>query len=82
MIEPAFGTSLVPAVGISALLASGFQTAIRAAIALPAIAVRTDPEHRLAYLAAANPPPENHFWRNRHPPTSADFDNGNGFMSR
>jgi hypothetical protein len=69
MIEPAFGTPLVPTVGISALLASGFQTASRAAIALPAVAVRTNPEHRLASLAAANPLPENHFWRNRHPPT-------------
>ena len=78
MIEPAFGTPLVPAVGISALLSSGFQTASRAAIALPAVAVRTNPEHRLASLAAANPLPENHFWRNRHPPTQADFDNGNG----
>ena len=38
----------------------------------------TNPEHRLAFLAAANTLPENHFPVNRHPPTQADFDNGNG----
>ena len=48
MIEPTFGAPLVPAVGFSALLASHYQTASRAAIALPAVAVRTNPEHRLA----------------------------------
>jgi len=73
MIEPTLGALLVPAVGISALLASHYQTAIRAAIALPAVAVRTNPEHRLASLVTANPLPENRFWRNRHPPTPADF---------
>jgi hypothetical protein len=61
MIEPAFGTPLVPVVGISALLASGFQTASRGAIALAAITMRTDPEHCLASLAAANSLPENYF---------------------
>ena len=78
MIEPAFRTPLVAAVGGTVLPAPGFGAARRAAIALPAIAVRTNPEHRLASLAAANPLPENHFAMNRHPPTQADFDNGNG----
>jgi hypothetical protein len=73
MIEPTFGAPLVPAVGFSALLASHYQTASRAAIALPAVAVRTNPEHRLASLVAANLLPENRFWRNRHPPPQADF---------
>ena len=77
MIEPAFATPLVPAVGISALLASGFQTAIRTAIALPAITMRTNPEHPPASLAAANSLPENYFSMRLHPPTQADFDNGN-----
>ena len=81
MIEPAFGTPLVPAVGISALLAPHFRAASHAAIALPSIAVRTKPEDRLASLAAANPLPENHFSLNRHPPTQTDFDNGNRFMA-
>jgi len=78
VIEPAFGAQLVAAVGISALLASGVRAAGGAAVALTAVAVRTSPEHRLASLAAANPLPENHLWMNCHPPTQADFDNGNG----
>ena len=78
VIEAAFGTMLVAAVGGAALLASGLAAASRAAVALAAIAVRTNPEHRLASLAAANPLPENHFSMNRHPSTQADFDNGNG----
>jgi hypothetical protein len=77
MIKPAFATSLVPAVGISALLAAYFRAAGGAAIALPAITMRTDPEHRLASLAAANSLPENYFSMRLHPPTQADFDNGN-----
>lgn len=80
MIEPAFCTLLVAAVGGSALLAPGFQTARDAAITLPAIAVSTNPEHRMASLAATNSLPENRFAMNHHPPTQADFDNGNGFM--
>jgi hypothetical protein len=75
MIEPAFRTPLVTAVGSTTLQAPGFRAASRAAIALPAIAVRTAPEHRLTSLAAL---PKNHFAMNRHPPTQADFDNGNG----
>ena len=78
MIESAFGALLVPAVGGTALLAPGFHAAIRAAIALPPIAVRTNPEQCLALLAVTNSLPENDFAVNRHPPTQADFDNGNG----
>jgi hypothetical protein len=77
VIEPAFWTPLVPAVGIAALLASGFQTASRAAVALAAITMRTDPEHRLASLVAANSLPQNCFSLRLHPPTQADFDKGN-----
>jgi len=80
VVEPAFGTQLIAAVGRPVLPAPGFAAAGRAAIALSAIAMDTNPEHRLASPAAANPLPENHFSLNRHPPTRADFDNGNGFM--
>jgi hypothetical protein len=76
MIEPAFGTSLVPTVGRAALLAAGFGAASRAAVALPSIAMCANPEHRLAALAAANALPENHFSMSLHPPTQADFDKG------
>ena len=78
MIEPAFRTPLVPAVGDTVSPPPGFRAASRAAIALTPIAARTDPEHRLASLAAATPLPENHFSMNRHPPAQADFDTGNG----
>ena len=78
MIEPAFGAPLVAAVGSPALPAPRFRAASRTAIALSSIAVRANPEHRLASLAAANALPKNHFAMNRHPPAQADFDNGNG----
>src|SRR5262249_42623494 len=68
MVQPAFRTALVAAVGSAALLTPGVRTADRAAIPLLAIAVRTNPEHRLASLTAANPLSENHFFLNRHPP--------------
>ena len=74
MVQPAFRTALVAAVGSTALLTPGVRTADRAAIPLPAIAVRTNPEQRLASLTAANPLSENHFFLNRHPPTQVDFD--------
>jgi hypothetical protein len=77
VIEPAFGTLLIAAVGLPVLPAPGFGAARRAAVALSAIAMCTNPEHRLASLAAANALPENRFSVNRHPPRQADFDNGN-----
>jgi hypothetical protein len=78
VVEPAFGTLLIAAVGRPVLPAPGFAAARRAAIALSAIAMCANPEHRLAPLAAANALPENHFSMNRHPPAQADFDKGNG----
>jgi len=82
MIEPAFEALLVTAVGSAALLAPGFRAASRTALALPSIAMRANPEHRLALPAAANALPENHFAMSLHPPTQADFDNGNGSCQR
>lgn len=55
MIKPAFRTLLVAVVSDTVLPPPGFRAASRAAIALPPIAVGTNPEHRLASLAAANP---------------------------
>jgi hypothetical protein len=78
MIEPAFETPLVPVVGIAALLATCFPAAGGAAVGLAAITMRTDKEHRLASLAAADSLPENYFSMRLHPPTQADFDKGNG----
>jgi len=78
VVEPAFETLLIAAVGLPVLPTPGFNAARRAAIALSAVAMCANPEHRLASLAAANALPENHFSMNRHPPRRADFDNGNG----
>jgi hypothetical protein len=78
MIEPALQTPLMAAVSSAALPAPRFRAASRTAIALSAVAVRANPEHRLASLAATNPRPENHFSMNRHWPTEAAFDNSNG----
>jgi len=78
VVEPAFRALLIAAVGRPVLPTPGLAAARRAAIALSASAMGTNPEHRLASLAAANPLPENHFALNRHPPVQADFDNGNG----
>jgi hypothetical protein len=78
VVEPTFRTLLIAAIGRPVLPAPGFRAASRAAIALTPIAVRTNPEHRLASLAATNPRPENHFSTNRHPPTGAAIDNSNG----
>lgn len=82
VVEPAFGTLLIAAVGRPVLPAPGFAAARRAAIALTTITMCTNPERRLAPLAAANALPENHFSMNGHPPTQADFDNGNGSCQR
>jgi hypothetical protein len=78
VVEPAFQTLLIAAVGRPVLPAPGFGGERRAAIAFSALAMCTNPEHRLAFRAAANALPENHFSLNRHPPTQADFDSGNG----
>jgi hypothetical protein len=78
MIEPAFAASLMTTIGSTALLAPGFRAASRTAVALPSIAVRANPEHRLAPLAAANALPENRFSMSLHAPTQADFDKANG----
>jgi hypothetical protein len=76
MIEPAFRTPLVAAVGSAVLSPPGFPAAHRAAIALSAITVLTDPEHRLTSTAAANPLPQNHFARKRHARHKRRLDNG------
>jgi hypothetical protein len=52
---------LVASIGAASLLEPSFTAASGTAIALPAIAVPADPEHRVASNAAANPLPENHF---------------------
>ena len=77
MVESSFQAPLVAAVGAAPLLQSRLSTASGAAVALSAIAVLADPEHRVASSAAANPLPENYFAVGRHPCPHAGLDNGN-----
>ena len=78
MIEPAFQTSLVAAVGTSVLAKSRLAPACQAAIALSAITLRTEKEGCAAIAAQANPKPQNHFARNRHASPQAGLDNDDG----
>jgi hypothetical protein len=81
MIFPSFRTVLVPAVGTAALMESGLITAGETAIALSAVTVQTEMEHRVAFAAQANPLQENHFAMSRHASSQAGLDNGNGFVA-
>ena len=81
MVQPAFGTLLMPAVGTAPLLESRCGAAGEAAIALSSITVLTDPEHRVASAAAANPLTENYFAMNRHARPQTGLDNGNRFVA-
>jgi len=77
MVEPAFRAALVAAVGAAPLLESCFGAAGDAAIALSTITVLTDPEHRVASAATANPLTENYFAMNRQCPPMAGWTMGN-----
>jgi hypothetical protein len=76
MVEPAFRTLLVSAIGHSVLLDSRSVAAGTAAVALSAIAVRTEKEHRMTVLAQANALPENHFAVCRHASPQGGLDSG------
>jgi hypothetical protein len=78
MIEPALRTLLVSPIGGAVLPASSFRSAGRAAITLSAVTLRANPEQSLTSVPATKSRPENNFSMNRHPPTPAAFDNGNG----
>jgi hypothetical protein len=81
MVQPALQAPLVAAVGAAPLLESRFSTAGRTAVALSTIAVLTDPEHRVATSAAANPLPENDFAMNLHARPQTGLDKGKPIMS-
>ena len=78
MIEPAFQTPLVAAVGPSPLAKPRLPAACQAAIALSMIAARTEKEGCAAIAGQANPKPQNHFARNRHASPQAGLDNDDG----
>ncbi len=75
MIEFPFRARLVAAVGRPSLTLAGIVTARTAAIPLTAVAMRADPEHDVASLAAANSLPENNLALNVHPRRQAGLDN-------
>jgi hypothetical protein len=81
MIRPGFGTVPIPAISAAVLMEPGLPAASAAAIALAMVAARAKIEHRPALIELANPLPQNHFVLNRHLPSEAGLDNGNGFVS-
>ena len=82
VIEPSFGALLVAAVGAPSLAEAGMFTARGAAVALSAIAVRTNIEHRATGGTEANSLPEYRFAMNgRHASSQAGLDNDPGFVA-
>jgi|HubBroStandDraft_6_1064221.scaffolds.fasta_scaffold204384_2 hypothetical protein len=60
MIKPAFNATLMTAIRLTPLLASGFVCAPVAAIRLAAVAVATDEKHRTATTGSAKPLSQHH----------------------
>jgi hypothetical protein len=82
MIEPSLGALLVAAVGAPSLMDTGSLTALGTAVALSAIAVPADEEHRVTLVTEANSLPEYCFAMNcRHASSQAGLDNGSGFVA-
>jgi hypothetical protein len=81
VVQAAFLTLLIPAVGDTMLLEACYGTATRAAIALAAITTPANPEHRLAPIAAALTLPENRLARNGHVLLQKGLDNGSPIMA-
>jgi hypothetical protein len=82
MIEPAFETLLVAAIRRATLTEARRPAARQAAIALSAVAVRAQEEHRAAFAGVTKPLPPNYFSMYRHASSQAALDNGNGFVAR
>jgi hypothetical protein len=72
---------LVSAIGTAPLTESGLIAAGDAAVALSAVTVRTEKENGAAFIAQANPLPQNHFAMNRHASSQAGLDNSNGSVA-
>ena len=81
MIEASFPALLMPAIRTAPLSETCYVAATQAAVALPAITMRTNPEHSETFAAQTNPLPQHHFARNRHARSQAGLDNGNGFVA-
>ena len=81
MIESPFGTLLMTTIGAAPLIQTDLVPAMQTAVALPAVAMGAEEERGPAFTAQTNPQPQNHFAMNRHPPSPAGLDNGNGFVA-
>ena len=82
MIEPSFGTLLVPPVGTAALLTPRLFTATKAAITVSAITRRADEKHRVTLWMAAHSLPQNRCVpTRRHASPQAGLDNGTRFVA-
>jgi hypothetical protein len=81
MVQPAFRTPLVSAIGRTPLPQSCLVAASDAAVALSAVAMRTEKEHRKAVLEQANPLPENCFPMRHHASPQGVLDNGSRFVA-
>ena len=81
VIEPSFGTLLVPPIGTAKLPSSHLVAAFGAAVTLSAITVRTQKEDRAAFIAAAKPQPQNDFAVRSHACLQAGLDSGGSFVA-
>ena len=75
VIEAAFGTLLMQAVGLAALPAAGFVATVGAAIALPSVTTATDEELRTTVLGVAETLSKDGFMGRRHVVRVAGLDN-------
>ena len=82
MVELPFRALLMAFIGLPPLVATGFIAARVAAIAMSAIAMRADKEHRVALLTEAHPVQENRVTVcRRHAWLKARLDNGTRFVT-
>jgi hypothetical protein len=81
MIQQSFRTLLMPTIGTSPLAEPGLLAAGLAAIALPAVTMRAQKEHRAAFAEQANAQPEDRLAMSRHASWQAALDNGNPFVA-
>lgn len=81
MIEPSLRTLLMPPIGTPPLAESRLVTAHEAAIALPAVTVRTEEKQCAAFRDEAKALPENRFAMSAHAYLRAALDNGERFVT-
>jgi len=81
MVESPLGALLMATVRAAPLPAPGRLAARRVAIAVSAVTMRADEEHRATIGARTNALTQNHFAVCRHVLSQAALDNGGGFVA-